>query len=342
MLTIASFIARSMKEEALKDLLEDSDVEDEHISNAKQGEAEAETSQYTTIHKDRTQGIRQSSHRSMTETSATASGRPHTTAAHFEKQATAACFISLLPPDLLMQCMEFLGDSISLCCVRAVSLGWLLVLDDKNAGRRLWRPLFYRLQADGSIHAATNTRGQRRRELKLYNLGPLGNDSNMHPSVATGSNATPSSTQTDAGPPLSCSVCGLIQRGGYSGNDCEMCASSLAPSLESSSAAPPRVAYTRLQLSQVSPRPTPLPVRLSKDDTASISPVTPDDTVRDGNSNGLPRKHGDVTLGGDGEEDIDVDWHFLVKSLAVEKRVGASWGSLHQGWVWLQGALQVS
>lgn len=315
-----------MKEEALRDLLGDSDAEDEHISSAKQGAVE--TPKCAIIHNDRTQGIGHSSHDSTAEISATACGRAHTTAACDEKQTTAACFVSILPPDLLMQCMEFLGDSISLCCVRAVSLGWLLVLDDRNAGRRLWRPLLYRLQANGSIHAATNARGQRRRELKLYNLGILGNDSNMSPPITTGA---PSSTQTDGGS-ISCSVCGLIQREGYGGNDCEMCASSLAPSLAPSPAPPPRVAYTRLQLSQVSPRPTSLP-----DDT----PITPDAAVRDANSNGLPRTHGDVKLGSDGEEEDDVDWHFFVKRLTVEKRVVASWGSLQQGWVWLQGALLV-
>lgn len=363
--------------------MEDSDAEDEHASSAKptlqpKGEdsAPAETPKCTKIspiiHEDRQQGTGKSSSDSAAEIWAAAS-RSQTTAAHgkgiaHDDEQTRACFVSILPPDLLLQCMEFLGDSKSLCCVRVVSLGWLLALDDRNAGRRLWRPLFYRLRADGFIHAATNTRGQRRRELKLYDLGTLstmshgarsapGNDSNMSCNslpMAAGSGATPSFRQIDGGSSrsLSCLVCGLIQREGYAGNECEMCASSLAEF--QSPAAPPRVAYTRLQLSEncaVSPRPTSLPVRLSKLDTTSTSPTAsnatgpPSIAVRDGNSSDLPRKHGDLNLGTGGDEDTDceddVDWHFLVKRLTVEKRVAAAWGSLHQGWVWLQGALQV-
>ena len=37
----------------------------------------------------------------------------------------------------------------------------------------------------------------------------------------------------------------------------------------------------------------------------------------------------------------DVDWHFLVKKVAEEKRIAAGWGSLRHGWLWLQRELQV-
>lgn len=193
-----------------------------------------------------------------------------------------------------------------------------------------------------------------------------------------------------------CLVCGLIQRKGYTGKDCEMCASSLMLAMTANSSgesslstSTPRVAYTRVNLSgssnisssgggssgtvvltssTSSTSPT-YPIS-----TAALTPsfyyssslkslgpsghaVCPYSSPLDKNMKcgGVSSAGGGVSCGTkstvagnsvDCEKEIGgsdgvVDWHFLVKRLAEEKRIAAGWGSLHHGWLWLQRALQV-
>lgn len=337
-----------------------------------------------------------------------------------------ACFIGMLPPDLLLQCSEYLGDTRTLCRVREVSLGWLVVLDDREAGQRLWRPLFYRLRASGSIHAGTDATGQQHRKLKVYDLGPptpttltsSGNTdgaaaggvaSSTAVAIAGSSAASPVQHRLDGGaspgnvhawsarnpgmgsPAASmggsattgssfrrssvCAVCGLIQRDGYTGKECEMCASSLVLVTNSrDSPATPRVAYMRVNLTGAATvvGATPTPPSLSailrgaptapspSQSTPSASVSTPSffdaSSYRGVGSAGSVSTGGTALRGGGGKlssglgcEDQgvvgggvrDVDWHFLVKRLAEEKRIAAGWGSLRHGWVWLQRELQV-
>ena len=364
-------------------MLEDSDADDERASSvtsttsAKEGSAPSEKLPMmveSTRHSD-SSWERSASGKlpsgSMAKASAAAGSGSQVHMAHGEDGIgggghKCACFVSMLPPDLLLQCVEFLGDSRSLCRAREVSRGWLLALDDREAGLRLWRPMFYRLRASGTIHAATNARGQRRLVPKQYDLGtlpttglgacssPPGDGSGVSTAGATqGGAGRPSGRRTDALPrrSSSCLVCGLIQREGYTGNDCEMCASSLVVvDHRESPAAPPRVAYTRVQLSGscgTSASPTSLPPRLSEVNASRTSGApAPDSVVTREKSSGVLPRNGEGAWSGEGQDEgtdmeIDVDWHFLVKRMAEEKRIAAGWGSLHQGWVWLQGALQV-
>lgn len=327
------------------------------------------------------------------------------------RHKSGICSIGTLPPDLLLQCSEFLGDLRSLCRVREVSRGWLVSLDDREAGQRLWRPVFHRLRADGSIHVATDSRGQQRRQLKVYDLGSAVST----PSTSAGSNRdgagmlTPSparrsslggmSTGRSAGEvenaetatgtiastgvtprrSSACLVCGLLQREGYSGRDCEMCASSLLPIQNAGVSSPalvgtPRLAYTRVNLTGSGGLVSPASPALSVGGTASSVPIVgrfsdtsrtgptvsaappsvrPDKkkniSLRDGGDSGnMSLAKGGIRREGEGEGGAEeagdlrnVDWHFLVKRLTEEKRTAQGWGSLHHGWVWLQRALQV-
>ena len=408
-------MARSLKEEAFKDLLEDSDDSDGDDDDTN-GRAPVTPAEQTC----------------PTEVAAAAAATtttPSPGGSCLEPTRTQACVIDTLPPDLLLQCAEYLGDARSLCRVREVCRGWVLTLDDREAGQRLWRPLFYRLRASGSIHRATDATGQQHRQLKVYDLGtttaatPPGNRSAVGAAAAIGKGpatggvsntamSTPSPLQQrSATLPLSgghasssasagkssgpsahrtaCVVCSLIQREGYSGRDCEMCASSLVlvRGLESPALAPatPRLAYTRVNLSGGGVAPP----------TSNASPFSslsrqPQQPQQQQQQQGKPRSGsgsgpsylggrgttdrkgytaseaagagaagsgvagGGSSIGGGvqgreeegGEEELgegarSIDWHFLVKRLAEEKRIAGGWGSLHHGWVWLQRALQV-
>lgn len=391
-----------MKEEALKDVLEDSDSEDERTSCATSTTPKEKGSAEIAISDNQSPKVLSASAQRFSQPSAqsAAAGRTSESTTPTQgackadkKQRDQTCFVAMLPPDLLLQCAEFLGDGKALCRVREVSLGWLLALDDREAGRRLWRPLFYRLRASGSIHAATDARGQRRHQLKVYDLGTSTPTSAGHfaavvPGEGT-SMSTPSRTQrtssggsatirspsaadlasnagSSGGAPRrssSCLVCGLIQREGYRGKDCEMCASSLVLAQSNVYPATPRVAYTRVNLSggagsSTTSPPGGTPVAEAalpslKASGAAGSPCLPYENTsvsgaRDvGRTSALPR--GDGVVGSESGEDErgvsggrDVDWHFLVKRLTEEKRTAAGWGSLHQGWVWLHREFQVS
>lgn len=322
-----------------------------------------------------------------------------------------ACVIGVLPPDLLLQCAEYLGDARSLCRVREVCLSWVVTLDDREAGQRLWRPLFYRLRASGSIHKATDTTGQQHRQLKVYDLGttataaavatPPNNRSAALTAAATGV-STPSPNPNPGGASFSarkspgpsaqasaCMVCGLIQREAYSGRECEMCASPLVlvQNREAPAPATPRLAYTRVNLSGggIAPAPSKLPPFSSPSQQQQQQQRKPgagsgsgpsalvgrspgysrggDTTDRDdhtvsesagagagagaarggavGSSSGAHGREEREQEQGLGEGARSIDWHFLVKRLAEEKRIAGAWGSLHHGWVWLQRALQV-
>ncbi len=414
--------ARSLKEEAFKDVLEDSSDSEEEDENDEKGtddptppkqavtEAEAEAEMVP----------------SADETEASSSVDKD------KNKAQPGNFIDLLPPDLLLQCAEYLGDTKSLCRVREVCLGWVLTLDDRQAGQRLWRPLFYRLRASGSIHKATDSMGQQHRQLKVYDLGlgtttvqaacstpfnrgasaataalgsahatasistpspsrqgaaaaPSGwaSSSGKSPSRwATGACSNPGSSSSAAGFSSSaCMVCGLIQREAYSGRDCEMCASALVPiqggkPAAAPSPATPRLAYTRVNLSGAGGAP---PSATSPSSSFSPSPYHRQQQQHhqqeeagsrlSPSAGGAAGGRGGATPavaaagagaaaaaaaaagGGQGGQDQEerrqqpgdarIDWHFLVKRLAEEKRIAGGWGSLHHGWVWLQRALQV-
>lgn len=313
--------------------------------------------------------------------------------------SSSGCVISILPPDLLLQCAEYLGDARSLCRVREVCLGWLLALDDREAGSRLWRPLFCRLRASGSIHKATDATGQQNRQLKVYDLGTTppnrGSSAAAFGNGLTAGVSTPSPSQkprlSSGGPPTltagkgaswssgsgsaaavtasSCVVCGLIQREGYSGKDCEMCASALVLVRGRESPATPRLAYTRVNLSggggSSSSFSSPTMMRRQQHPgcpvTGAGSSPSPDlrlkgrvggiatppgasadgacETERSSRSSGSGGAQGLEEEFGRGAR--SVDWHFLVKRLAEEKRIASGWGSLQHGWVWLQRELQV-
>ena len=178
-----------------------------------------------------------------------------------------------------------------------------------------------------------------------------------------------------------CAVCGLIQREGYAGKDCEMCASSLVlmQGARDSPAATPRVAYTRVNLTgsvaaaalgATPPPPSPTPATLRGSAAPSPSQRTPGASISTPGFRGSSASSshcgvgsaGRVSSGGSAYEGggggvsgslgfegrgqgtgggRDVDWHFLVKKVAEEKRIAAGWGSLRHGWVWLQRELQV-
>lgn len=306
-----------------------------------------------------------------------------------QNSSSGYCFVNIFPPDLLLQCAEFLGDVTTLCRVREVSMAWLFTLDGRESGWRLWRPVFYRLRANGSIHAATDNKGQQRRQLKVYDLGTptsasstgrcpasVGSGAGVHmvtPSPVTrGSSLSPgrglkdrtsrelrsppgSEAGTVGGSPgprrsSACLVCGLIQRAGFTGKDCEMCASSLM--VLPGAPATPRVAYTRVNLSESAGENVVL--TSSSMVVGSASKVSARCTSAAGSAAHLPvagvsAGPGGCGNGGDGDGenmgkdgDVDnVDWHFLVKRLAEEKRIASGWGPLRHGWVWLQNALQV-
>ncbi|CAN0522151.1 unnamed protein product, partial [Ectocarpus sp. 8 AP-2014] len=268
---------RDRREEALKDVLEDSSDSENDDHNPRR---ETPAPHTTTPVEDETPV----SAAAASETTSAApaddnTDRPKTPRQH--PGSGGGCVINILPPDLLLQCAEYLGDARSLCRVREVCLGWLLALDDREAGSRLWRPLFYRLRASGSIHKATDTTGQQNRQLKVYDLGTTppnrGSSASAFGNGLTAGVSTPSPSQetrlSSGGPPAlaagkgtpwssgsgsaaaaavvasSCVVCGLIQRDGYSGKDCEMCASALVLVRGRESPATPRLAYTRVNLS---------------------------------------------------------------------------------------------
>lgn len=464
-------LLRSLKEEALKDVLEDSDSEDDSCSTATAatsgthpaerggGPADQGLGNPTTQAnqppepepKPKPTAQTEDDHPRWGNRSSESSSQGGSRQQANDPRVEGACFIHILPPDLLLQCSEYLGDTRTLCRVREVSLGWLVTLDDREAGHRLWRPLFYRLRASGSIHAGTDATGQQHRKLKVYDLGPPASTTTMTLSatidgaVASGAaeaavtaadaavamevavgapagspaqhrlggnvpaaspgnrNAWPAGNPGMGLPPAllvgrgptvtsatghnsrrsssACAVCGLIQREGYAGKDCEMCASPLVlvQSARDSPAAPARVAYTRVNLTgsvaaatsrATPPPPSPTPATLLGSAASSPSPTTPGASVSTpgfrgssasnsycsvGNarrvSSGGPASEGGGgrVSGGLGLEDRgqgagggrDVDWHFLVKKVAEEKRIAAGWGSLRHGWVWLQRELQV-
>lgn len=387
---------RSLKEEALKDVLEDSDSEvDDSTAHTSDTKGNPGTAKPTTT----SIPIQEPKKNIPTPTPAEMASAAWTTYSDEGSQnnSLGQCFVNILPPDLLLQCAEFLGDVATLCRVREVNMAWLGTLDGREAGRRLWRPVFYRLRANGSIHAATDSKGQQRRQLKVYDLGTPTSASNavrcpasggsgggvqmLTPSPATrrssslvrsGSKdqaslergSTPGSEAgTVSGSPSlrrssACLVCGLIQRVGFRGRDCEMCASSLM--VLPGGPATPRVAYTRVNLSgsagenavSTSSGAVPFPARPTPGAVVgSASEVFAGCVGAGGSATNVlvagvtagPRGGGN----GDGEDvgeddDVDdVDWHFLVKRLAEEKRIASGWGSLRHGWVWLQTALQV-
>lgn len=275
------------------------------------------------------------------------------------------CFIEILPADLLLQCAEFLGEIQTLCCVREVSRGWLISLDGLEAGYRLWRPLFYRLRAAGTIHAATDTRGQRRRQLKVYDLscsvpvdagtpgssagtagGPRTEDEAGNAELKSSSGAERGVPKESPRRSSACLVCGLIQRSGYTGRDCEMCASSLAVVSDGASSTTPRVPYKRVNLSSTVDD----AIKTTAVSWDTFSPTTNNIPWKSSTSTPPPGVGGstEVLRGGRGSRDEEqcedeggIDWHFLVKRLTEEKRIAAGWGTLHHGWVWLQGVLQV-
>lgn len=387
---------RSLKEEALKDVLEDSSDSENDDHHPRR---ETPTSHTTTPVEDETPV----SAASASETTSAAPADDYTGRAKTLRQhpgSDGGCVISILPPDLLLQCAEYLGDARSLCRVREVCLGWLLTLDDREAGSRLWRPLFYRLRASGSIHKATDATGQQNRRLKVYDLGTTppnrGSSASAFGNGLTAGVSTPSPSQktrlSSGGPPAlaagkgtpwssgsgsaaaavvasSCVVCGLIQRDGYSGKDCEMCASALVLLRGRESPATPRLAYTRVNLSggggSSSSFSSPTTMRrqqhpgcLVTGAGSSPSPdlrqkgrvggITPAGATADG-AREAERSGGSGSSSGGAqglEEEFgggvrSVDWHFLVKRLAEEKRIASGWGSLQHGWVWLQRELQV-
>ncbi|CAM9480685.1 unnamed protein product [Scytosiphon promiscuus] len=429
---------KSLKEEAFKDVLEDSsDDESDDKSGAdgsqargeepvitaavespvvapSPGAAAAENSSSNTApslssRADDTQGS------AAAKAAGSQAERPQEEA---DRAGSSACVINLLPPDLLLQCSEYLGDARSLCRVRGVCFAWTVSLDDREAGRRLWRPLFYRLRASGSIDRATDTTGRQTRKLKVYDLGSAtaatpAPDRRVSGGAATAGSVLASSTggvvtstpspsqQQQRSSPFSsssssgiggfsapgkgassgsvgnasagavsssCVVCGLIQREGYSGRDCEMCASALTPVQARESPAAPRLAYTRVNLSGGAARGSPSPFLPHQRDQrrdqqtsvagASSSPSVLHERTQeriggggvsaDGATSGATvastRVRTSSTHGLDegevGNAISNVDWHFLVKRLAEEKRIAGGWGSLHHGWVWLQRALQ--
>ncbi|CAM9822465.1 unnamed protein product [Ectocarpus sp. 13 AM-2016] len=387
---------RDRREEALKDVLEDSsDSDNDDHSQRRESPASLKTKPV----EDETPV----STASASETTSAAPVDDNTRRTKTLQQHPGAggdCVISILPPDLLLQCAEYLGDARSLCRVREVCVGWLLALDDREAGSRLWRPLFYRLRASGSIHKATDATGQQKRQLKVYDLGTTppnrGSSSSAFGNGLTAGVPTPSPSQktglSSGGPPAlaagkgtpwstgsgsaaaaaavasSCVVCGLIQRDGYSGKDCEMCASALVVVRGRESPATPRLAYTRVNLSggggSCSPFSSPTTMRRQQHPrclvTGAGSSPSPD-LRQKGRVGGIPppgatadgareaeRGSGSRSSNG-GAQGLEegfgggarsVDWHFLVKRLAEEKRIASGWGSLQHGWVWLQRELQ--
>lgn len=398
----ASLFISSLKEEALKDVLEDSDSENE-LGLAQSSSTAPDTigrqSPISTSVSTFSEDLSTSRHANIVTAAtaaATTATKPvseaqiivgHSTASE-QRRTPQGCYVNILPPDLLLQCAEFLGDVLTLSRVREVSLGWLVALDRREGGRRLWRPVFYRLRASGSIHATTDTNGQQRRSLKVYDLfgassgatkastattvtssregtpspsraaqrwSSVGGEfarqnSRLSVGAETGGNpASEAGSGQGSSPPLrrssACLVCGLIQRQGYTGSDCEMCSSSLMLLPSSVSPTTPRVPYTRVNLTEsadVKQRPT----GKSKLHSLASAPEIPTATVNARWGGGGSNVHGS-TYRGDVEdvEDMgeggDVDWHFLVKKLAEEKRIASGWGSLHHGWVWLQHALEV-
>lgn len=410
-------LVRSLKEEAFKDLLEDSgdsDGDDDDLKShtpATTAEHAAPTDAAAAAAATPTA---EAAPAPSVETSGSVSSAPGP-----DRSSPGRCVIGILPPDLLLQCAEYLGDTRSLCRVREVCHGWVVTLDDREAGQRLWRPLFYRLRASGSIHQATDVTGQQHRQLKVYDLGTT--TTATAPATATpphnrigvsaaalgkgpakggwGSMSTPSplqqrpatlsveySSSAGKGPgsssaqPSACVVCGLIQREGYSGRDCEMCASSLVlvQSRESPVRAPapatPRLAYTRVNLSgggfgalpsKVPPLSSPSQHQRKQQGKPTSGSGFGHSSLNGGSieqngytvseSAGAGAARGGVAGGASGgvqgrreEEEKElggsarsIDWHFLVKRLAEEKRISGGWGSLHHGWVWLQRALQV-
>lgn len=423
---------RSLKEEAMKDVLEDSDSEGEDGSHPPttpyDADGATDTSVIGAVNRSQvpppTAGERASSPPVTQEadsrsTSTTPAPKLDSTLVTGEQQQQqreqqqrgCVCFIRTLPPDLLLQCAEFLGSTRTLCRLREVSFGWLVSLDGREAGRRLWRPVFYRLRASGSIHASTDARGQQRRQLKVYDLGvasPTTSDTSSALESGAGVATTPSPAQrsvmgvsaagkrcreagagagTGAGTATAsgvggsarcagaggggtgrrasaCLVCGLIQREGYGGEDCEMCASYLVLVQGRDSPATPRVAYTRVNISeraggsssffsssssstgaipaeQVAASPSP-----NVSSTCRASPARQGRMYcgdAGGGGSGLRWTAGSDAGADEGNEagGSDVDWHFLVKRLAEEKRIATGWGSLQHGWLWLQRALQV-
>lgn len=390
-------MARSQKEEALEDVLGESESEEEGSTPASRSALQSTEDPVTLSEPNDGGNIHRTAGADAAVSDSTeACVETAKETACLPEEASRAepgrdrCFVSTLPPDLLLQCAEFLGDCSSLCRVREVSLRWLGTLDGLEAGRRLWRPVFYRLRASGAIHAATDCRGQRRRHLKVYDLGSSGSSQGIGTRVGTpapGVDSTPKGRQGTAGSTSTklacgaqaelgspahaassgaddsgsaggtpcrsraCSVCGLIQRQGYMGRDCEMCASPLLiVSSRGSHPGTPRLPYKRVNLSESSVEDS----KAERSGSASSPSAggscatklarTPGSDEKmagaastfDSAGNGEKSEWED---GGDAEG--DVDWHLVVKRLAEEKRISAGWGTLHHGWVWLQRALQV-
>ncbi|CAB1119583.1 unnamed protein product [Ectocarpus sp. CCAP 1310/34] len=390
---------RDRREQALKDVLEDSSDSENDDHNRRRESPASHTMKPV---EDETPV----STVSASETTSAAPADDNTGRAKTLQQhpgTGGGCVISILPPDLLLQCAEYLGDARSLCRVREVCVGWLLALDDREAGNRLWRPLFYRLRASGSIHKATDATGQQNRQLKVYDLGTTppnrGSSASAFGNGLTAGVSTPSpslKTRLSSGGPAalaagkgtpwsagsgsaaaavvasSCVVCGLIQRDGYSGKDCEMCASALVVVRGRESPAMPRLAYTRVNLSggggSSSSLSSPTTMRrqqhpgwLATGAGSSPSPdlrqkgpvggIIPPGATADGARQAERSSGSGSSSGGGGAQGLEeefgggarsVDWHFLVKRLAEEKRIARGWGSLQHGWVWLQRELQAS
>lgn len=380
-----------MKEDALKDVLEDSDsdgegcVADHPHAQDKLGTTQPTASSAASQYTDTSDNPASPRKEAAPAVSTNKSDRDEGNGEGNQDSLILRCFVEILPPDLLLQCAEFLGDVTTLSRLREVSMGWLIALDGQEAGRRLWRPVFYRLRANGSIHAATDSKGEQHPKLKVYDLGTLtpktrgaascstpanggfsadaetltSSSATVGPSPvgrslkseaplgrgsASGSETRAAPTSVNGSPNLrrssACLVCGLIQRAGFTGRDCEMCASSLM--VLAGAPATPRVAYTKVNLSggsgggsAASATSGSAPSSTSEGSAISKAGVAGVCTGKGGCSTGEE----DTEENGDGD---DVDWHFLVKRLAEEKRIASRWGSLHHGWVWLQKAIQVS
>lgn len=382
-----------MKEDALKDVLEDSDSDGEgctaHDPDAmdEPGMTQPTVSSTTSQYPDASDSPASPRVEAAPAVSTNKSGESKGKGKGNQDSVPLQCFVETLPPDLLLQCAEFLGDVTTLSRLREVSMGWLIALDGQEAGRRLWRPVFYRLRASGSIHAATDSKGEQHPKLKVYDLGtltpntrgaascstpangrssadagiltpssatvgpsPVGQSLNTEASLervnASGSETGAAHASVSGNPNLrrssACLVCGLIQRAGFTGGDCEMCASSLM--VLPGAPATPRVAYTKVNLSGGSG---------DGSSASAISGSAPSSTSVGAGVSGTSKVgvagvsvgEGSCSTGEEGTEEDgggdDVDWHFLVKRLAEEKRIASRWGSLRHGWIWLQKAIQV-
>ncbi|CAM9403233.1 unnamed protein product, partial [Discosporangium mesarthrocarpum] len=269
---------RSLKEESLRDVLDDSDDDDENCNVKDNKKSPTSTTVGTSENTTPT---------ALTAGAAAEAVQPnlHPTCPrpqghHKEPRELGHCYVARFPPDLLLQCAEYLTFSPRpLCRAREVCWGWLVLFDGPGAGERLWRPVFGALSATGAISGGGGALGKGRR-LKAYNLsGGLPGSGRGGTAVGQGTRRgispplrPPSATNpatTDAAGAASaadfptgagmatvervrvCGACGLLQREGYLGSGCEMCLSSLmlTQTREEGERVTPRLAYMRVELS---------------------------------------------------------------------------------------------